>query len=68
MWRQAGCVPDSIAYVGSLPKFEFSGGVIMFTLNSGNCQCNYAMPLWLARIVNKRIADLIAELDAAKAT
>jgi hypothetical protein len=67
MWRQNGCVPESIAYVGDLPKFDIIGGVLRFTLNSGTCECNYAMPLWLARLAQKRVGDLIAEADAAKA-
>lgn len=67
MWRQTGCVPDSVAYVGDLPKLDVVGGVLKFTLNSGSCQCTYAMPLWLARLANKRVADLIAEQDANKA-
>lgn len=66
MWRQIGGPDESIAYVGDLPKFDVEGGVLKFTLLSGQCACSYAMPLWLARLANKRVTDLIAEQDRAR--
>lgn len=67
MWVQIGGTDNGVAYVGELPKFDIEGGVLKFTLHSGQCYCNYAMPLWLARLANKRVADLIASQDKAKA-
>lgn len=58
---------SGITFVKDVPIIVAEGGAIIFALKSGQSTSQFAYPMWLARIVNKRVAAIIAEQDSKTA-
>lgn len=57
----------SVVFVSELPAVGVEGGVLTVKFKSGCDSQVLAMPLWLVRLVHKRVAVLLGEQDAARA-
>lgn len=56
----------SVAFVSELPTIDSQGGVVTCTYVSGEMRRSCALPLWLARLVHKRLGEVIANEDELK--
>lgn len=57
----------SVVFVSDLPQIDCRGGVLTIDFKSGGQHGKVAIPLWLVRLIRKRVGDLLREQDSNRA-